>query len=399
MGVLTRPALVAALMMSCLLLGLLVLRTTGIAAVIGLDPALASALAPRDTKVELARALILFHQQRGETSSEAFGIAMRAARHAPTALEPVLISGAALAAAGEDRRAEALFLEARLRDPRSPLVRVHLLQLFATSGRVAEAAQELVVLTNLLSGGVFIPQLAFYADDVAHRAAYGRLLAAHPNVRRDLLLHLAAIGEYPGRLMDLAARSEPSVKSPEDDAWQMPLVERLLKGGDLDRAHRLWLRFTGAEPGKGRELLYDGSFTSPPRPGPFGWRLSETSGGTAEVGGARGLAVSYFGREQANLARQIVLLAPGRYRLQTKVSGDSRDGPSSLGWRLACLQSNSELLNLPLGLVTLAPSQVDADFVVPEACTGQTLSVVGAPLEFIKAENLWVHQVQIRPHP
>jgi hypothetical protein len=362
----------------------------------------AAALAPRDTRVELARALLLLHQQRGEPTPEVLGIAMHAAPDAPAALEPVLISAAALAAAGEDRRAEALLLEARLRDPRSALVRVHLLQLFATSGRVAEAAQELVVLANLLpalSGELFIPQLAFYADDVAHRTTYGRLLAAHPKARRELLLHLASIGEDPGLVMDLAARSEPAEKSPEDDAWQMPLVDRLLKDGDLDRARRLWLRFDGAEPGMGRELLYDGSFANPPRPGPFGWQLSDTSGGAAEPGGARGLAVSYFGRERADLARQIVLLAPGRYRLQAKVSGNGRAEPSALGWRLTCLGSNSELLNLPLGLVTSSPSQVDADFKVPPGCVGQTLSLSGVPLEFTKAENVWVHQIQIRSRP
>ena len=402
MKALPRPALVTALLMMCLLLGLLVLKTTGLAAVMERDLGRAADLAPRDTRVELASASLLFHQQRGEAGPEAFGLAMRAAPNAPIAVEPVLISGAALAAAGDARRAEALFREARLRDPRSPMVRVHLLQLFATSGRVAEAAQELVVLTNLLralSAEVFIPQLAFYADDAAHRAAYGRLLATHPNVRRELLLHLVTIGEDPGRLMDLAARSAPSDKSAEDDAWQMPLVERLLRDGDLGRARRLWLRFTGARPGKGGELLYDGSFTNPPRPGPFGWQLSEMSAGAAELGRGLGLAVSYFGRERADLARQIVLLAPGRYRLQSKVSGDGRAEPSALGWRLACLDSSNELVNLPLGLVTSSPSQVDADFVVPADCKGQTLSLTGVPLEFTKAENIRVHQVQIRPRP
>ena len=402
MNALPRPALVAALFILCLLLGLLVLKTTGLAAVINQDLGRAAALAPRDTRVELATASLLFHQQQGEAGPEILGLAMRAAPDAPIALEPVLISGAARAAAGDVRRAEALLLEARLRDPRSPLVRVHLLQLFATSGRVAEAAQELVVLANLvrpLSGELFIPQLAFYADDAAHRSAYARLLAAHPNLRRELLLHLAASGEDPERLINLAARSAPPEKSAEDDSWQMPLVERLLKDGDLDRAYRLWLRFTGAGSGKDRSLLHDGSFTDPPRPGPFGWQLSETSGGAAERGGARGLAVTYFGRERADLARQTVLLAPGRYRLQASVSGDGRTERSALVWRLACLEDSSELLNLPLGPVTTSASQVAADFAVPEGCSGQTLSLSGVPLEFTKSETLWVHQVQIRQRP
>jgi hypothetical protein len=94
-----------------------------------------------------------------------------------------------------------------------------------------------------------------------------------------------------------------------------------------------------------------------------------------------------------------VLLAPGRYRLQTKVSGDSRTGPSALAWRLACLKTDGELLNLSIGLVSSAPSQVGADFVVPEGCRGQTLSLVGIPPEFTKAETLRIHQVQIRQRP
>jgi hypothetical protein len=390
----------AALTLTCLVLALLVLKTTGLGALIEHDLGRAAAWAPQDTRVDLATASLRFHQQEGEASPESLAIAMRAAPDAPAAVEPVLIAGAVFAAAGDKRRAEALFIEARLRDPRSPLARVHLLQLYAASGRIIEAAQELVVLANLIrarSSDVFIPQLAFYADDVAHRGAYGRLLAAHPNIRRELLLHLASNGEDPDRLIELAAQSVPTQKSPEDDAWQMPLVDRLVRDGDLSRAHRLWLRFTQAGPGRSRELIYDGSFTNPPRPGPFGWQLSETGGGAAELSGSSGLSVSYFGRERADLARQIVLLAPGRYRLQAKVSRQYREGPSALGWHVTCLENGSELLNLPLGLVSSSPSQVGADFTVPKGCAGQTLSLSGVPLEFAKAEDLRVHQVQIRP--
>jgi hypothetical protein len=97
------------------------------------------------------------------------------------------------------------------------------------------------------------------------------------------------------------------------------------------------------------------------------------------------------------MAGQIVMLAPGRYRLETTVSSAGRSGPSAIFWRLACRESDSELLSLPLGLVTSVASRLGTDFVVPEGCKGQTLSLSALPFEFAEAETIWIHQVQIRP--
>jgi len=393
-----RRSCIAALSVTSLLLAVLIIRTTGVAAVMERDLTRAAAAAPADTRVRLATALVLFYQHQGTASRESLSMALRVAPDAPLALEPVLISGAAAATAGENSRAEALLLEARRRDPRSALVRVHLLQLYAVKGRVAEASEELAVLARLLpraAGELFIPQLAFYADDVAHREAYSRVLAAHPEVREALLLHLIAIGEDASLVMQLAGKSQPAMKQPEDDAWQMPLVERLIEAGELERSHRLWLQFTGLAEGGRHELVYDGSFKNALRPGPFAWKLSESGGGVAELGEKSGLYVKYYGREPAELARQTVVLSPGRYRLQMKVSGDVPAGVSSLGWRLRCLKSDVELLHFPLNRVLSAPRQINAQFVVPTGCRGQSLALMGAPPEFSKTENVAIHKIQV----
>ncbi len=394
----TRRSHLVLLSVASLLLALLVVRTTGLAVVLERDFARAAALAPQDTRVELASALLLFHLGEGRPTPNSLSFALRAAPAAPLALEPALISGAAAAAAGQARRAEALLLEARRRDPRSPLVRAQLLQQYAAAGRVAEAATELAVLARLVpaaAGELFIPQLAFYADDVANRAAYARVLAAHPQVRQALLQHLVAIGEDPDLVIELGVRSRQGTASEEDEAWQMPLVRRLIEAGEVQRAYRLWLRFTGSGAGTG-ELLHDGAFNQLPRPGPFGWQLSNQGGGVAELGNRPGLVVSYYGREPAELARQLVLLPPGRYRLISKVSGNVPAGTSALSWRLACLRGGGELLNRPLGEVTARTRELTADFAVPSGCTGQSLVLVGNPPEFSKTENVRVHEVQIR---
>ena len=388
---------IAALSVTSLLLAVLIVRTTGVAAAMEQDVTRAATVVPYDTRVRLATALMLFYQHRGTASREGLSMASRVAPDAPLALEPVLISGAAAAAAGENSRAEALLLEARLRDPRSALVRVHLLQLYAVSGRVAEASEELAVLARLLpsaAGELFIPQLAFYADDVAHRDAYSRVLAAHPQVREALLLHLIGIGEDADLVMQLARKSQPAMKRPEDDAWRMPLVERLIEAGELERSRRLWLQFTGPARGGRHELVYDGSFKNALRPGPFAWQLPESGGGVAELGDTSGLYVKYYGRESIELARQTVVLSPGRYRLQVKVSGNVPAGVSSLSWRLRCLKSNVELLHLPLDRVTSASRQINAQFVVPTGCRGQSLALIGAPPEFSKTENVAIHEIR-----
>ncbi|MDP8913647.1 MAG: tetratricopeptide repeat protein, partial [Pseudomonadota bacterium] len=337
--------------------------------------------------------------QQGLATRQSLRSALAAAPAAPLALEPMLLAGAAAANRGDARRAEPLLIEARRRNPRSPLVRAYLLDLYVKSGRFSEAAVELAALIRLVpngAGDLFVPQLAYLAQSPGAASHVGRALKADPDVRQALLAHLVQNGTNPDLVVQIADKTKGTGHKGAPEGWQMPLVDRLVDAGQVDRAYRLWLGFNGEKPGSWRTLVRDGSFPRSLRPGPFGWQLSQGGAGVAELGTDQGLDVSYYRREGSELARQLLVLTPGQYRLSVTLTGNGPIRKSALAWRVKCMQGRSELMNLPLGDVSSATKQLASDFVVPAGCKGQWLALIGKPPEFSSTESVRFRAVDIR---
>ena len=67
---------------------------------------------------------------------------------------------------------------------------------------------------------------------------------------------------------------------------------------------------------------------------PFGWELASGSAGVAEPTGDGSLHVLFYGRDNLALARQLLLLKPGRYRLSMRVNG-AEPSAESLSWAVS----------------------------------------------------------------
>jgi len=394
-----RYSQLATLTLGASVLTLLCFQTTGIAALMEDDLPQAAALAPVDPRVELALARFLLEQQQGLATRQSVRSALAAAPAAPLALEPVLLAGVAAANRGEARRAEPLLIEARRRNPRFALVRAYLLDLYMKSGRFSEAAVELAALIRLVpdgGGDLFVPQLAYLAHIPGAASHLGRALKTDPNVRQALLAHLARNRTDPDLVVELADKTKATGEEAAHEGWQLPLVNRMVDTGEVERAYRLWLGFNGEKPGSWRTLVYDGSFPSSLRPGPFGWQLFQGGAGVAEPGTDRGLDVSYYGREPSELARQLLVLPPGQYRLSVALTGKGSRRRSALAWRVNCMQGGSELMNLPLRDVSFGTRQLASDLIVPPGCKGQWLVLVGQPPEFSRSEAVTFRGIDVR---
>ena len=381
------------------ILTMLCFQTTGVAALMKDDLPLAAALAPADPRVELALASSLLKQQQGLATPQSLRSALAAAPVAPLALEPVLLAGAAAANEGEAKRAEPLLIEARRRNPRSALVRAYLLDLYANSGRFSEAAVELAALIRLVpdgAGDLFVPQLGYLAliPDAARHLRHA--LKTDPDARQALLAHLVRNGTEPDLVVQIADKTRGQEHGGAQEGWQMLLVDRLVDAGQVDRAYRFWLGFIGERPGSWRTLVHDGSFPRSLRPGPFGWQLFQGGAGVAEPGTGPGLDVGYYGREASELARQLLVLAPGQYRLSITFTGNGSPRKSALAWQVKCMQGGSELTNLPLGELSSSTKRLTSDLIVPPGCKGQWLSLTGQPPEFARTETVTFRAVDIR---
>ena len=110
---------------------------------------------------------------------------------------------------------------------------------------------------------------------------------------------------------------------------------------------------------------------------PFNWYFPATTSGVAERS-PTGLQVEFYGRDTAELAGQLLTLAPGRYRLSVIAEGAADGEGSKLSWTLECLQSKARLGELVLTKVSYSPRRLGGEFTVPaQGCPAQWLRLIG----------------------
>ena len=104
----------------------------------------------------------------------------------------------------------------------------------------------------------------------------------------------------------------------------------------MARALRLWREFAGLPAGPDHKAVHDGRFQGLPGAAPFNWSINSGSAGVAERIPAPALQVEFYGRETIELARQLMVLRPGRYRLEFRAEGNAKGDDSRLAWRIFC---------------------------------------------------------------
>lgn len=322
----------------------------------------------------------------------------RASNVAPLAAEPFLIKGALAKTNGRDAAADHLFFEARARDPRSAAARYFLAERYLASGRAAEGLTEVAVLARLVPGGsqLLIPGLVQYARQPGSARYIRATLAANPQIGDAVLAILATDAANADLVLQIAEPLKAGGKDEPPAAWQGRLMKALVDKGEFARARRLWARLSEVPPASSSGVI-NKNFAVINAPPPFNWSFGSGSFGVAEPEDGGNLKVIYYGREDAELASQLLLLTPGQYRLQMHASGDA-GGASGLAWSVTCLPSKMRLANFPLQGATSGGKRLAATFRVPaEACAAQWLRLTGTAKEFAKSEQAAIGQFDISP--
>lgn len=299
-----------------------------------------------------------------------------AARSAPLAAEPFLVRGVQAQQGDEGRIAERAFREARTRAPRSPAPRYFLAEHYLTSGREQAGLREIAVLARLLPGGTgnLAPFLATYATSPAAVPHLRGLFRSYPNLEQAVLVELAKDAGNAELILSLATTRRTQDGAVPD--WAGRLIQQMVAEGEYGRARRLWSRVSGVAGGADR--LFNPEFRHSRAPPPFNWTLTAGSDGVAEPRRGGGLDILYYGRGNAVLASQLLVLPPGRYRLAMRPSGAAGPGESAmLRWVVACLPENASQLELSLDK-RAENGTIAAEFEVPHAdCAAQRIELRG----------------------
>ncbi|WP_114952883.1 hypothetical protein [Sphingosinicella terrae] len=391
------PRLIAA-GLAALGLVFLIYRYSVANALLELGPEMAATVAPGHPEVQLERA---YDELRfaGDPTAATEEATMQAFGRAPLSEVPLLIGARRADALGDGRRADRLVSMAARRNPRSRYVLLLALDKHIRNGRVTEAAVTMGVLTRVFSdiGPFLVSELARMAVDPAARPAVRHVMASDPGIRSALLEQLARDGSDPAMIVELAGAEPRPAPGQVAPRWQRLLLDNLVDRGRTEDAFRIWRQIVRPDAVALAGGVYDPGFEDRPGPPPFNWSFVSGSHGYAEPAGQSGeLQALYYGRDNVELATQLIRLEPGRYRISFAADGEADGEHGLLTWTLACHRAGTRLVTVPIVGVDFASKPFSESFTVPaEGCANQWLRLVGQAAEFPEDQRVTISGLRI----
>lgn len=357
-------------------------------------PADASRLWSAHPDVELASgltAIAVATRERKPVDPRALDLILDAARKEPLAPEPFLVRGVQAQLSGDDRLAEQAFLAAKWRDGRSLPARYFLADLYFRRGDSVRGLPEIGALARLAPNGVksLAPYVATYAKNRSAWPQLKALFRSSPKLEESTLTALSSDAGNAETVLALASSGRTSPSSP----WLAPLIDSLVKAGQLAKARQVWARVAQVRLASDT-LLYDPGFTEAAAPPPFNWVLTSSTIGLAERLRGGGLHVIFYGQEDGALASQLLVLAPGRYRLTTTSSGRPTNG-NALHWALTCVGTKGPFASIPLTAAIAGAWS----FVVPPGCAGPRLELSGSAPDIPSQSEATIRSVSLAREP
>ena len=239
---------------------------------------------------------------------------------------------------------------------------------------------------------------AAIAQDRAARSALARRLAANPSWRRGFLRDLPTFLANGGPAAEIAADLR-SLGAPAAAKDLAPLLFHLIALDRIGDAYNVWLSALTPKQQENLGLLTNPAFESDPSGSPFDWNIDRGLNAAASftpLGGSTGRRQLHLtfgrGRTRFPVVSQVLLLSPGRYRLEGALRGTIA-AKRGLRWELRCAAGSHQVLGATEMLMGQSQQwrlfSFSAD--IPQAnCNGQILRLFhdarSASEEFIAGE-------------
>ena len=179
-------------------------------------------------------------------------------------------------------------------------------------------------------------------------------------------------------------------------------IRRLVDLHAFEAAHRVYL---SAQPrgANATALVRDGGFEGQSRLPPFDWEYRSEPGLSGYVqqrdGGQTALFISGESGRSGHVARQLLLLRPGRYRLSAQTGDVAADGTSRPLVAIGCAGTNStQLARIRFPATVEGGGAVSGTFAVPAGnCTAQWLTIETAASLDSLTTTPWIDSIAVRP--
>jgi hypothetical protein len=273
--------------------------------------------------------------------------------------------------------------------------------------RLALDYSDLLIRTRPELADYVMSYLARTAEDADGFPLVANALAKKPSWREqffEVLSRSTLQAGTPFRLM-ISLKAEGAPPSAKELA---PYLDALISKGRADEAYSAWLQFLPEEELANLGLLTNESFGNLPSGSPFDWRIAPGLNAVAEfvrpanVESERLLHVSFgSGRVKFPELSQIVVLGPGRYRLEGKLRGTIL-AKRGLRWRLSCASGSHDVLAETDMLMGNTEQwrifALEGDVPLRGNCVGQTLRLLHdarSPSEEFISGEVWFGSLRL----
>lgn len=225
-------------------------------------------------------------------------------------------------------------------------------------------------------------------------------LARRPPWARPFLEQFVPQSHSAAALFAIAQRTGLDGSSSLDPAMLQAIERRLVDLGAFHAALLLDDRAHNVRPGNDR-LLHNGGFEQPSGGTPFDWTLVDEPDLSAErqpspvIGGGSALFLSATNGRNGDVATQVVLLPPGRYRMTALLGAITGEPLAFPQFVIRCAVDTRELLHQSLPTAPAEGRMWQADFVVPPDCPAERI-VLQARSPLNQQDNVpWIDNIAI----
>lgn len=366
------------------------------------QPDIALRFLPVDARARTAAAEVML----GEPArmAEAKALALGALRRDPTVVAAWRTLGLVAAASGRNAEAAAHFRTAERMSRRDSATQLWLIEERVRNDDVVGALRhyDIALRSSVRVQAVLIPVLLSATAEPALTRPLADLLAREPDWSAAYyrpLLRPPWNGTGAAALVEQVRHRNPQADLSELQRLPTLLAENGDYGGAV-RAYRVLAR-----PGATEPILRNGGFERGNLFPLLEWELASTSNLRAEPGpvdgavGTAGLRIHGEFGASGVVARQLLMLGPGRYRLRSVRGSESGRIPDRLAWRIVCAEADDLILEQDILPREPAPRTMQAAFQVSGDCPAQWLILEAAAVDAPGGAEAWVDSVTIEPLP
>jgi hypothetical protein len=369
------------------------------------SPALATGFGLGSAKAQAARAMsIVVNNPSADEADEARRLAQAALLREPVNVQAVVALSTIAFLQNRSELGGRLFAYSERLSRHDPTTQMWLIEDRVQRGDIRGALvhYDRLMSVSPSSRPTLIPILVSASADPSIARPLAALLARRPNWWHEAIGPLIYQTPAPASTVPILVRGiglRPAIDF--ERALLSGAMTRLAGAGEFDQAHNLYLASGGARL-SGKELVRNGSFEGPNRLPPFEWELANVDGRAAVVqphleGTGKALFLYVDQNTQGELAKQFLMLKPGRYRLSVQsgsIAGDQFQRPH-ISIRCATSDAKSVLdLRLPVSGASGQSSRME--LTVGGDCPAQWISLASGAGSEVQDNQPWIDAVSIQ---